>query len=179
MRIIKYFLFIFWVLVSATIFAQTPVSKKPLTHSVLFTQLAQSATVTPMKKAGWYRLTLHNIAANTAWFSDRPVRRHGTLPTVRFVEFWHKGSNSFAHTPPNANLVFLSQAKTGLAETHQHIVKLTQPTLQPAKQTLSYIFETLPPRHKVLAGHTQQVALFIDSADFDFGCVKVEFWKCF
>ncbi len=179
MRIFHYFLIIFSAACFTTAFAQAPAGQTTQSHSVLFTQLAQSATIHSMKKPNWYRLTLHHVANNIAWFTNRPARHHGTLPAQKFVQLWHKGPNNFSDTPPNADLVFLSKTSHGLTETHEHIVELTKPHYQPTHQQFSYQIKTLPPRHQMVLGKTRGVALFIDSADFDFGCIKVDFWKCF
>lgn len=165
MKFVKNVLLLLLVCYAGLLFASSP---KPTSDakSVLFTQLAQSASIQSLSKQNWYQMTLNNVASDTAWFSDRPVRRHGKLTTERFVQLWRQGNNDFAQDPPNANLVFLSTTKQGLTETHEHIVKLTQPVYQASAHSLSYQIELLPPVHKIAVGQTKQVALFIDSRSF-------------
>jgi len=48
------------------------------------------------------KLTLHNLAPTTLFFSDRPDRVTGHITTGEFVDAWDKGDDSFASNPPNA-----------------------------------------------------------------------------
>jgi hypothetical protein len=50
------------------------------------------------------RITLHGVSATTLYFSDRPYRLTGHLPTEEFVHSWDQGDNNFAEDPPNALL---------------------------------------------------------------------------
>ena len=65
-------------------------------------------------------ITLHNVPAQTMFFSDRPNRVVGNLPTDKFVAKWttDKGPNGFAAVPPNAAVtVFQADgAKTAIVE---------------------------------------------------------------
>ncbi len=173
MKLLKYMILTLLTCWTSILLANSPTAPSHKAD-VLFTQLAQSATITPMHKANWYKITLNKVAEHTAWFADRPARRHGKLTTKRFVQLWHQGKNDFAQNPPNANLVFLSTTNHGLTETHEHIAKLTAPHYQPTAQKLSYQVELLPPAHKIAVTKTNEVALFIDS--FDPGCINI--FKC-
>lgn len=48
-------------------------------------------------------LTLSGIDPNTGWFTDRPYREAGQIPTEEFMALWDEGENSFADNPPNAD----------------------------------------------------------------------------
>ncbi|HAC79150.1 MAG TPA: hypothetical protein DCG06_02560, partial [Deltaproteobacteria bacterium] len=43
------------------------------------------------------------ISPNTGWFTDRPYREAGQIPTEEFLTLWDEGENSFADDPPNAD----------------------------------------------------------------------------
>src|SRR5262245_29977665 len=49
-------------------------------------------------------MTLYDVPKQTMFFTDRPNRVVGNLPTDRFVARWttDKGPNGFASNPPNA-----------------------------------------------------------------------------
>jgi hypothetical protein len=64
----------------------------------LFVQTAHSMTYDNGK------LTLHELAPTTLFFSDRPDRVTGHVTTKEFVDTWDKGDDSFAKVPPNAVL---------------------------------------------------------------------------
>jgi len=50
------------------------------------------------------RVTLDGVSATTLFFSDRPDRVTGHVPTEEFVASWGEGDDSFATDPPNALL---------------------------------------------------------------------------
>lgn len=50
------------------------------------------------------RITLVGVSATTLFFSDRPYRLTGHVPTEEFVAQWGQGDESFADDPPNALL---------------------------------------------------------------------------
>jgi hypothetical protein len=49
-------------------------------------------------------LTLSQLAPTTLFFSDRPDRVAGHVPSEEFVASWDKGPDSFSKDPPNAVL---------------------------------------------------------------------------
>jgi hypothetical protein len=55
------------------------------------------------------QLTLNGIAPTTLYFSDRPQRITGHVPTEEFFDSWGEGENSFASDPPNAVLSIFSE----------------------------------------------------------------------
>jgi hypothetical protein len=65
-------------------------------------------------------LTLYDMPRHTIFFSDRPNRVVGNMPTEKFVTRWatEKGPNGFATVPPNAAItVFQSDGpKTAIVE---------------------------------------------------------------
>ena len=85
---------------------------------LLFVQTSDGATLTDS------RLTLTGISPNTGWFTDRPYREAGQIPTEEFILAWGEGENSFADDPPNADLTC-----TFGGEVVNYIVELQNPTL--------------------------------------------------
>ena len=50
------------------------------------------------------RVTLRGVSATTLFFSDRPERLTGHVPTEEFLASWGVGDDNFAENPPNALL---------------------------------------------------------------------------
>ena len=70
----------------------------------LFVQTAASGSFVPKAEAaGLYELTLREGAGQTVYFSDRPARFVGTVPTARFLRA--AGLGFATADPPNAALV--------------------------------------------------------------------------
>jgi len=116
--------------------------------SLLFVQTAQKVDY----KDGV--MTLYGVPPQTMYFSDRPDRVVGNVPTITFVTKWttDKGPNGFASNPPNAAVTVFQPdgAKTA-------IVELTNPRLD--GNNLSYNVKVLQG-----IGSTQPASgvLFID-----------------
>ncbi|KPK13078.1 MAG: hypothetical protein AMJ56_03705 [Anaerolineae bacterium SG8_19] len=70
------------------------------------------------------RLTLSGIAPTTLYFSDRPDRITGHIPTEEFLDTWGEGDDSFADDPPNAVLSIFSEE-----EVNDVVVVLQDPAL--------------------------------------------------
>jgi hypothetical protein len=100
--------------------------------SLLFVQTAQKIDY----KDGV--MTLYDVPTQTMFFTDRPNRVVGNVPTDKFVTKWttDKGPNGFAANPPNAAVTVFQPdgAKTA-------IVELTNPRLDGKK--LSYNVKVL------------------------------------
>ena len=74
----------------------------------LFVQTAQMGSFVPKPgEDGVYQVTLAGASAQTVYFSDRPERIVGTVPTVQFLD----GLGFTPDSPPNAALV--SQTEEG------------------------------------------------------------------
>lgn len=50
------------------------------------------------------RVTMKGVSSTTLFFSDRPYRATGHIPTDEFIGYWGQGDDSFANDPPNALL---------------------------------------------------------------------------
>lgn len=96
---------------TGTIAAQdaTPESSTESEPSYLFVQLAESGTWAPKPDAdGVYLLTLSAPSAQTLYFSDRPARIFGTVPTGEFLD----ALGFTPAEPPNAAVVVQTPAGT-------------------------------------------------------------------
>ena len=105
--------------------------------SLLFVQMAQKIDYKKSDAQSGV-MTLYNVPSQTMFFTDRPNRVVGNVPTSAFVNKWttDKGPGGFASNPPNAAVtVFQSDgAKTA-------IVELTNPRLD--GNNLSYNVKVL------------------------------------
>jgi len=87
--------------------------------SLLFVQMAQKIDYNKTGPTSGV-MTLSDVPSQTMFFTDRPNRVVGNVPTSAFVTRWttDKGPNGFATNPPNAAVtVFQSDgAKTAIVE---------------------------------------------------------------
>ena len=86
----------------------------------LFVQTSNGATLTDAK------LTLAGISPNTGWFTDRPYREAGQIPTEEFLTLWDEGENSFADDSPNADFTCTIDG-----EVVNYVVELAAPFYNP------------------------------------------------
>jgi hypothetical protein len=128
--------------------AQTP-KESPKEADFLFVQNAKSMTFDKAKG----KLTLKGISPVTVFFTDRPERIAGDMPTRVFVPFWSEGKDSFAKDNPNANLSILEKDKA-VADI---VVTLANPVLK--GEDLTYDVKVLEGTMPAKGG---PVALFID-----------------
>jgi hypothetical protein len=115
----------------------------------LFVQNARSMTY----DKGTGKMTLRGISPVTIFFTDRPERIAGNMPTRVFVPFWSEGKDSFAKDNPNANLSILEKDKA-VADI---VVTLSKPVLK--GEDLSYEVKVLEGNMPAKGG---PVSLFID-----------------
>jgi hypothetical protein len=98
------------------------------------------------------KLTLHDLAPTTLFFSDRPDRVTGHITSEEFVSSWDKGKDSFASNPPNAVLSIFHP--DGVSDV---VVELKQPVLK--KSELTYTVDILDGEIPARGGPN---SLFID-----------------
>jgi hypothetical protein len=100
-------------------------------------------------------MTLHGVPAQTMFFTDRPNRVVGNVPTDKFVARWttDTGPTGFATVPPNAAVTVFQPdgAKTA-------IVELSNPRLDGNK--LSYDVKVL---QGIASVQPAEGVLFIDN----------------
>jgi hypothetical protein len=119
----------------------------------LFVQTAASGTLTPSGQG--YTLTFRHDTGQTIYFSDRPERLTGLMPTAELVAQWPFEDES----PPNAALA-ISSAEDASATVF--IGVLTDPAWDAAAATLSYSFSMLS--DDIPAGSPTPVPTSFDSA---------------
>lgn len=98
------------------------------------------------------RLTLKGVSPVTVFFSDRPERISGNMPTASFLPLWKDGKDSFEKDPPNATVSIFTAGKVTDA-----VVVLRAPVLK--GEDLSYEVKILQGELPAKGG---PVALFID-----------------
>jgi len=141
-------------------------------NSILFSQTAKSAAIKAnVARPGWHLLTLNNVNKQTIWFSDRPQRSAGTLPTEKYVANWKKGANNFKMNNPNASLIIFKDKHGLLAEEHA-VIQLSQPQYDTKTNTLTYSIKRIANAKNgdtLTAGRFGEVALFIDGLSCGYG----------
>ena len=105
-------------------------------------------------------LTLTGVSAKTTWFTDRPYRVAGQLPTAEFLSFWDEGENSFSEDAPTADFTCTIDEKVV-----NYVVELNSPSM--AGGDLSYSVnavsgQSLPQSEMTCEADSQ---LFVDSFD--------------
>lgn len=133
--------------------------------TILYSQMALSAEVAPAEKKGWYRLTLHNVNKNTLWFTDRPVRKSGTLTNPEFLKDWNAvKADSFAQDNPNASLVAFFD-KDEKQKEQVFVIRLANPVYDVEAKTMQYQVQFVSKNGQGLLKNQPlyDVALFIDS----------------
>ena len=102
-------------------------------------------------------MTLYDVPSQTMFFTDRPNRVVGNVPTDKFVARWttDKSPNGFATSPPNAAVTIFQPdgAKTA-------IVELSNPRMD--GKNLSYNVKVL---QGIAMAQPAQGVLFIDNYD--------------
>lgn len=135
----------------------------------LFTQVARTATFTPLSAANQYKLVLHDVNGKVLWFTDRPERKHGHMSVANYVNLWKKqGANSFGDNNPNADLAYVTH-KDNVRVQGQVVMRLLKASYNDKKNQMIYTADLLTAASEV-PQHTREVALFVDSSG---GCTKV------
>jgi hypothetical protein len=100
--------------------------------NLLFVQTGGATTLTPGTD-GIHTLAITGVTAQTLYFSDRPNRVTGAMPTTTFVGAW---ADAFAGDPPNATLIGHPEAGGDTEEAV--VVELLEATYDAATATLTY-----------------------------------------
>jgi hypothetical protein len=98
------------------------------------------------------RVTLSGVSSTTLFFSDRPYRLTGHIPTDEFVAGWGAGDDSFAADPPNALLSLFEEEHV-----NDVVVVLSDPLIN--DRDVSYAIEVTD---GVLTPSSGPASLFID-----------------
>lgn len=138
MKQLKIILSVSFVVIASVAFAVEKPAKAP--KSIKFLQLvltANSGLVTKENNA--YRLVLAGVNANVSYFTNRPRRVVGSMPTGYFLKRWIKPPpHDFVATPPNAAITYFAPAQETI------IVTLMKPTYDIKKQQLQFTIQPLP-----------------------------------
>ena len=105
--------------------------------SLLFVQNAGATTLEPAGD-GTYTLTMNDVLPQTLYFSDRPARIAGTIPTEGFVTGWEE---AFADSPPNASLI--AHSGENAEDEDAVVVELLDSTYDAAAGSLTYTVRIL------------------------------------
>lgn len=150
---------------------QRAASGLPQDADLLFTLASESGTFEKSKDRpkGTFRLELRDLAAATIWFTDRPQRDSGSIPTPRFFRQWER--LGFTDDPPNAVVSLVSgadRADTVAVELRRPRlsksgtrVRLTVKLLNEASPGLAHLADDLDGR---LQRRFEDATLFIDDA---------------
>jgi hypothetical protein len=138
---------------------------------MLFVQDATMGTAARASN-GTILLVLSGVDKNTLWFTDRPERNGGVMPTEAFMHMWDEGEDSFANDPPNAALI-VHQAD---GESDVFLVELSGPSYHAGPGIVKYYATPVASSEAFLAEHAAdaqhgsempaafgEVELFIDS----------------
>ncbi len=117
--------------------------------SFLFVQNAEGVSFDKEKGT----MTLKGVSPSMTFFTDRPQRAAGHVPTSHFVKMWSEGQDNFKADPPNANLSILGD-KEGATNI---VVELMNPQFKDGNLTYDIkVLDGEPPAEGGLS------ALFID-----------------
>ena len=171
---------------SATVASmENTIQKLNSTDGLLYVVVASSGTFTSIGSNA-FNLTLNNVP-RLVWFSDRPQRATGHMPTTQLVDTWTIGGNfSFAQDPPNAAIEVANS--TGIDRTV--IVKLSSPSYYNSTSSVSFTVAILPTTQNVsgrlsIFNHSKSaslpqsfalVTMYID--DGDGGCNPGPYAQC-
>ena len=135
---------------SCLLFARAAEKTDEKKIQLMFVQTAES------HKANGETLRLINVAQQTLYFSDRPVRVAGNLTMPAYMDEWKagEGPNNFANDPPNATL---SVYQPGHNENELTVVEISHPVVD--GKDLVYRYKLIDGEMPNAGGVT---ALFID-----------------
>ncbi|WP_291985005.1 hypothetical protein [Candidatus Accumulibacter sp. ACC007] len=127
-----------------------PVSAAEDKVQLMFVQSAESL------KADGKTLRLVNVAPQTIYFSDRPVRVAGHITMPAYLEEWTAaaGPNNFSKDPPNATL---SVYEPGQAANTLTVIEISKPVVE--GKDLVYSYKLIEGKMPTAGGPT---SLFID-----------------
>ncbi len=142
------------------------VKKAPFKNiSLLFVLQAVDGEVA--KTTTGYKITLQHIRPKILYFSDRPVRKAGSLSTAKFFDLWINSKIGFKKDAPNAAILsdMRDTNKNGFA--HAVIATLKNPVLN-NDDSMSFDIKSLS--HNLVVGHHTNVSIFFDNVNDQDGC---------
>lgn len=147
--------------------------KKNITY--LFTLSANSAVVKPVNaSAGEYSLTLNKVQPYVSYFSDRPNRITGLMPTSKFIQAWNPQSGgNFKQMAPNVDVEGIKVHGIFHQKDMFFILSLNNPQYNQTTHSLSFTATALNGDKGVMPTQTTKLhntALFIDNSPWCPGC---------
>lgn len=123
----------------------------------LFVLQADKATISKGDKG--YQLTIQSANPKLLYFSDRPVRRAGTVNTLKFMDNWMAPDSTFSKDHPNAAIVFDQTQADAKGNSAAQPVELGDPV---KTSTNSWSFPVKDLNGKLSVGVYDKVNIFID-----------------
>lgn len=143
--------------------------------SYLFIQLARSGTLQPTAQKGVYKLTLYDVMPYVTYFSSRPNRITGLMPTEKFLKEWQNKTNGFTNDAPNVGVEGVKIHHIIEKQDVSSVLVLSNPSYNTKKAQLTYTAKFLSadsadaPQGPI---KLENVALFIDNVtQWCFSCV--------
>ncbi len=134
----------------------------------LFVQSANKISIKiDAKHDKQYTITLTGVAPYVGYFSDRPVRRAGSMSAADFMKFWRqRGNNSFQESSPNANLSAVPFDPKSIGTPLNFAFQLMSPQYNNNLKTMTYTAVLLEGNMNELKKSTilYHATLFIDDA---------------
>ena len=122
-------------------------------------------TGTMSKTAKGYSLVLHQVSPQILWFTDRPNRKSGMIPTHGFIGHWHK---LYQGDAPNIGLVHAGLASNTNGIATPMAMELSNPVVNGS--SIRFKVKMLE-GDRVKLGKLKDLAIFIDNGDgCGYGC---------
>lgn len=107
------------------------------------------------------KLTLTDVSKAVSYFSDRPVRKGGTMDVAKFLTGWSKEhKNNFMDNPPNAGVVSFDGSDKKYSEVS---VELQSPSYNAQRKTLSFDVKFLGSDTLQEGSRLEEVSVFVDN----------------
>jgi hypothetical protein len=133
--------------------------------SYVFIQNSASAVLNPVNnKPGTYTLTMKNVQPYINYFSERPNRMTGVMPTDKFFQAWQKGQDSFAKDAPNVSVSGIKLHGIYQQKVMNYVLALSNPHYDVKKNEITYDAKSLENGHIALnkAITLHNVVVFLD-----------------
>lgn len=160
-----YIRIIFAVVMSALIFSVPYASTiKKTNGNYLYVITSKNGHIKKLP-TGKFQLIMQNVTPYVTYFSDRPKRLSGLMPTLKFVNKWNVVNNRLVKNPPNANIEGSSLHAIYHSQFRQFDlnVELLNPTYYKKNKTLVFDIQLMPgnaiTKNDLKFDHT---ALFVD-----------------
>lgn len=131
----------------------------------VFIQNADKAILTPVKNTvNTYQLTLIKVHPYINYFSERPYRMSGMMPTAQFFKNWNVGKDSFAKDTPNVSVSGIRLHGSDGNQIGDYLLALSSPNYNAANNTMTYEAKLLTRKEVTLQKSVElkNVVIFLD-----------------